>query len=484
MTRRRALVLVVAIVVATASAAEAGVLQRAVGAFTGLLSPASPKATRVIAAAGRRFSGELQTMARELPHKVTGSAPELRLGAARQVSTLTTPSGQVTWDAALDRGGRGFCQVAVRRDVSLGGDCQVTDRRGYALSIATSGDTPDRAIVTGLVPTSARDVMVTLPSNEPVRAEKIGRFFFAAVAEGSPLTVTVRAGDGHVLRLATFTDPVCIDGVDARGQRLSAGLGFTYCGDGGVLGRFPADPALAPLCSSSGCGVPTTRINEQPGTAPATAEASSPVALLRRLRENLHTNLIEDARLEAPPAGYGRGGRWLFIRVARSHGSERMFADFYALLLAGAYAREAPLDKLPPLGGLVYYDGRSQGCATSPTATACNGVAWRAHLQAGAGAGTTDASQIRLGLARAGLVPVTIRFAKPLDSLVPIVVARAKQLGRIDLPSLPDEVFGPESGLEGTYLEIVDNRGHPMAAQAMESYLGIGITWSRRAGRT
>lgn len=474
-TRRRAFVLAVAVLIVTASAAEAGVLQRAAGAFSDLLSPASPKATRVIAAAGHRFGKELRTMARQLPHKVNGPAPLLRLGQARQVATFTTPSGQVSWDAAIDRDGRGYCQVAIRHGLSLGGDCQVTDKHGYAISVATSGDAPRRAIVTGLAPTSARSVTVTRPSQPPIHAQRIGRFFWAIVAAGSPLTVTLTTGDGHVLHEDAFIDPVCVDGVDPRGQRLLAGLGFTYCAEGGVIGRFPADPALAPLCSAGRCGIPTIRNNEHLGPARATTEAATPEALLHHLRENLHTTLITDARLGGPPDGYGQNGRWLYVRVAHTRGPEATLADFYALLLAGAYGRSAPSDKLPAPGGLVYYGAHTRG------------VAWRAHLQIGAGSGgptdvATLRSQIRLGLATAGLIPVSIRFARPLDSLVPIVVARTHHPGRINPPTLPDEVFGSEAGLEGTYLEIVDQSGRPITASAAESSLGVSITWTEPKG--
>lgn len=483
LTRRRAVVAAIAVMALTASAAEAGVLQRAARAFTDLLSPASPKATQVIASAGRRFSLELQTMGRELPHKVTGSAPVLRLGPARQVSTLPTPLGRVAWDAAVDRHGRGYCQVAVRHNRSLGGDCQVTDERGFALSVATSGDTSRLVIITGLVPRSAAKVVIARPSHPSAQARRIGRFFFATVPEGSPLTVTVTADDGHVLRKAAFTDPVCTNGVDPRGLRLLAGLGFTYCGQGGVIGRFPANPEFAPVCAASGCGTPTIRNNEQPmpAAAPSTAKA-----LLRQLRENLGTALIEDARLGAPPDGYGKGGHWLYVRIAAAHGVEGALADFYALLLAGAYGREAPLGHLPPLGGLTYYDARTPGCGRSADDPTCSGVSWRAHLQIGAG-GRTDAatveSEIRLALARLGLVPVSIKLVRPLDSLAAIVVARTDRPAGLNLARLADQVFGSNPGLEGTYLEILDHDGHPLAAQAAEDSLGIGIGWAAHKPR-
>jgi hypothetical protein len=487
--RRRLRTLGVAVVVTLTlvSAAEAGVLGRAARAFIDALSPASPPATQIIARAGHRFDQQLRGMARALPGKVSGSAPVLRLTSARQVTTIATERGRVVWDAAIDRSGQGYCQVAVRRDLSLGGDCQVADARGYAISLATSGDTPGGVIVTGLAPSSVASITITRQTGESREARRRGAFFFATVRGGSPITITLASSDGAVLRRLRFSDPVCTNGVSPKHLPLIAGAGFTYCAEGGVIARFAASAALTPVCPSIGCGIPTIENNQQAGVGPLPGGSLSPAEVLNTIRASLHTALIRSARLGTPPAVAGPGGPWLYVGLRHAYGATGVLGQFYAQLLAGAYATRASRYELRRIGGLVGFAAAAPACQRSPTAARCPtpfGYG-RIHLQPGAGIGSTaDASSlesdIRLGLATAHLRPVSITLVKPLEGLVPIVVARPTTAHPIDVAQQWQTIFGAAGGQAG-YLEIVDDHGHPISATARIDILGSGIAWRRGA---
>jgi hypothetical protein len=479
-TRRLALLAAAVLLVVTASAAQAGVFGRVVDAFTELLAPASPGASQAVTLAGRRFDVELQVMARQFPHKVSVTPPSLDLGAARQVATIHTPAGPVTWDAAVDHRERGYCQAGFRNGVRLGGACQETDRGGYAISVATSGDLPGSVVVTGLAPASAEHVVVSAPRQPSKQARRIGEYFFTIMRTGSPITVTITDAGGSVARRATFGDPVCVGDVGQNGQPLIAGTGFTYCAQGGVIAGFPASGSLAPVCRANGCAEPTIQNNQQP--APSIPKAATPTELLDQITANLDTPTIQAAQFAPPPQGYGTTGNWLYVTVTHTRGADGVLADFNALLLAGAYARQAPSDGLPELGGVSYLESGAVGCSPAPNSATCDAVSWRANLQPAASPTTSDAAtletQIRLALAKVGLQPVSITFTAPLGSLVPIVVARTNDPANIQLATLTGEVFGPATDYQGTYLKIIDQHDQPVAAHANESDLGIAVTWN------
>jgi hypothetical protein len=484
--RRRTFGVAVVVALTLASAAEAGVLGRAASAFIDVLSPASPPATQILARAGRQFDRELRAMARAFPGKTSPSAPTLDLTAARQVTMITTARGRVAWDAAVDRSGRGYCQVAVRHGLSLGGDCQVTDAHGYAISLATSGDTPGRVIVTVLAPNTVAAITITGGSGETRRARRFGRFFFTTIEAGSPITITQASDDGVVLRRSRFSDRACTDGVSgAKGLPLVAGAGFTYCTEGGVIARFPAARALAPVCPATGCGLPIIENNQQAGVSPPGGVSPSPVVLLNTIRSSLHTSLIRSARFGEPPPVAGPGRPWLYVGLGRARRATGVLGQFYANLLAGAYAIQAARDELPQIGGLDGFAASARACQRSPTAARCRAPFGygRFHLEPGVEIGTSAPvssleSDIRLGLASAHLRPVSITFAKPLGRLVPVVVARPTTDQPVDVAGRWDTIFG---ALPAAYLEIVRDDGRPISATAHVDALGNGFSWRRPA---
>jgi hypothetical protein len=483
--RRRAFGIAVVIALTAASAAEAGILGRAAEAFLDVLPPASPPASRVIAGAGRQFDRELRAMGRAFPGKTSPSAPVLRLRAARQLTTIATARGRVAWAAAVDRSGRGYCQVAVRHELSVGGDCQVTDAHGYAISLASSGDTPGLVIVTGLAPTRVTEATITTESGKPVRARRLGHFFFAPVEAGSPITVTLAGHDGAVLRRSRFSDPACTGGVSAdNGLPLVAGAGFTYCAQGGVIARFPAARSLAPVCPATGCGLPTIQNNRRRGVSPSGGAPATPAQLLDAIRTRLHTPLIRSARLGKPPSVAGPGRPWLYVGLRRSHGATGVLGEFSAQLLAAAYAIQATRDELPQIGGLDGFAAAVPACRRSPSSPGCPAKFGygRIHLRPGGTLGTVAPpgsleSDIRLGLASAHLRPVSITFVTPLEGRVPVVVARPTTHRPVDVNAEWKTIFG---SVTAGYLEIVGENGQPVSAMAHVDALGEGVSWRRR----
>jgi hypothetical protein len=481
--RRRTLGIAVVIALTVASAAEAGVLGDAARAFLDVLSPASPPATQILAKAGHRFDRELRAMADAFPSKVSGSAPKFHLTEARQVATIPTERGLVAWDAAVDRSGRGYCQVAVRHGLSLGGDCQVTDTHGYAISLATSGDTPGRVMVTGLAPSEVAIVTITSRS-EARRARRLGDFFFATIGSGSPITITEASSERVVLRRSRFSDPVCTSGVSRfKGLPLLAGAGFTYCAEGGVIARFPAARALAPVCPATGCGLTTIENNRHASASPPAGAPVTPIELLDTIRTGLHTSLIRSARLGKPPSAAGPGRPWLYVGLGRAHGASGVLGEFYAHLLAAAYASQAPREQLPQIGGLVGFAAAAPSCQKSPTSPRCFAPFGygRIHMQPGASIGTATGatsleSDIRLGLATAHLRPVSITFVHTVGGLVPVVVAGAITEEPVDVAAEWDTIFG---STPAGYLEIVGDDGRPLNATAHVDALGEGFSWRR-----
>jgi hypothetical protein len=159
---------------------------------------------------------------------------------------------------------------------------------------------------------------------------------------------------------------------------------------------------------------------------------------------------------------------------------------FDSLVLIGAYDVAAQKQGVDTAVGSEVYGVDAAGCAR-PQSQSCDSLeAGTDVLAPTAYTPTTDdaaslESQIRDGLAKAGLDPVSISFAKPLDSLTPEVVARTSSpAGYLSegWQRVREQVFGPERKYEAYYLKIDDQNGNPVAITAVENDIGAGIGWT------
>jgi len=271
--------------------------------------------------------------------------------------------------------------------------------------------------------------------------------------------------------------------VSAKGFPLSAGAGFTYCAQGGVIARFPAAQALAPVCPTTGCGLPTIENNQHRGANQRGGGSASPTELLTTIRAGLHTSLIQTVRLGQAPSVAGPGRPWLYVGLNHADGAPAVLAEFYAELLHAAYAIRAPRDELPQIGGLAAFARSAPACQESPTSARCPAAFGygRIHIEPGAQLGTTEStssleSDIRFGLASAYLRPVSITFVNPLGDLVPVVIARPTTDEPVDADAHWRTIF---AAVPAGYLEIVGDDGEPISATAHVDALGSGFSWHR-----
>lgn len=235
--------------------------------------------------------------------------------------------------------------------------------------------------------------------------------------------------------------------------------------------------------AGSGCGQAVGRSHARHDVHRSVA--SSPEDLLQAIVSKLNSPRIRSARLGAAPAGYEAQGPWIYVDVNHDGDASGLLGDFEALLIAGTYSREAPLQGQPGAEGVSYHDESSAGCRSSFEADACVGGEWRITLGVGTSAPpSTDPasleSKIRDRLRKLGLEPVTITFDRPQNNLVPIVVARISDLQTLpadNWQSIRQVAVGLDREFEGSYLELVDGDGAPVAATGVDAGLAIGISW-------
>lgn len=240
--------------------------------------------------------------------------------------------------------------------------------------------------------------------------------------------------------------------------------------------------AVCVLCVACGQAAVQTHAHKPPRKQIG-AVASTPAGLLAQILANLNTKTIQAAGLSSAPAGDAQG-TWLYVQVTHSSGAAGVLPDFNALLLAGAYSVAAPDNALQPPDGLAYFDPSTSGC-TPPDTSGCDAASWHInpapvpYTPTNADAATLT-TRIRNGLDKAGLDAVSIDFEKPLNHLVPIVVARTTAPASTfeeQWQAIREQVLGLDTGYEGDYLELVDQTGQPIAITAVDADLGVAISW-------
>ena len=209
---------------------------------------------------------------------------------------------------------------------------------------------------------------------------------------------------------------------------------------------------------------------------PAATDAS-PQSVLQGVLSSLNSSSIQNASFGVPADGAPQDGNWLYVEIsADGTGPATMPGYFDSLVLIGAYDVAAQQQGVSVATGSEVYTAAASGCST-PQDESCNSLEAGADVIAPSVYTPTsnDASaldgQIRDGLAKAGFDAISISFMKPLDSLIPVVVARTAS--PTDYQSegwqrVRDEVFGPDRHYEAYYLEIDDQSGNAVAITAVE----------------
>lgn len=248
--------------------------------------------------------------------------------------------------------------------------------------------------------------------------------------------------------------------------------------------KSPVATILAGLCvlgflTSCGQAAQSTK------TGSPEAQATTPAQLMQAIMDRLASPRLRSVELGAPPAGYSGTYPWLYFNANHSGDADGMLADFEALLAAGTYTHEAAADGIARASGVSYVDLSSAGCSASTQADSCLGGEWAISPDADRSvptspdAATLDAT-IRSRLARLGLSPISVTFDQTDANLAPVVVAEISDptaLPPDNWESIRNVAIGPDSAFEGMYFELVDSKGQAVAATAVDTILGIGISW-------
>jgi hypothetical protein len=243
--------------------------------------------------------------------------------------------------------------------------------------------------------------------------------------------------------------------------------------------RLPTVVVIVIVTLGASCGGALTGSTGDQSGAPSGTEAATPEQnLIDKILAEMGTKLT-DASVAKAPAG-APPGEWLSATYPSYSGlASKIRLGWEIQLLAGAYNAEAPGAGLAQLSGIAEIDPKEQvkdSNGTTNPETIAGVFAYRSVDPTGE-SDSSIVSAITANVEHLGLSPVSVSV-EHADGPAPVVVVQADDPAAfLSVGHTYTDVFG-DGRFIGSYLEVEDSSGKPVAAVGNSARTQGGNSWS------